>query len=566
MKARLGWTRWTVLLLLAGILGACGGAAVPKTTAAPAAPAPAQPADPAPAEPQATCDDLAIRLLDRGPGIHGAIVADTLHMGGATAPVTCAEPASQSVAGWSIPDDWTAQVRQSQYYIVIRYPGGSRLYVISLRSDGTTCVLDTNDECIARVSDLPEDFDLRDLPDEVAATIPGGREAPPADTVPDAAGNPQPRNEAIGVTVDAPLLRWSAAARATGYDLYWGTTKNLAADAALGTPLNTSYTVVTIRMPGATAAERRLAHETTYYWRVDAKNDAGTTRGNVWSFTTAAAPAAAAEPVAPAWPKAAQSFSWVDERAITPVAFTPTGTPTPTLSVTGSMPEGIELDLDTLRLDGTPRRRGHGSFTVTASNSAGTADTTVSWKVSCRHSDAEIETWLRGLGGWLPIFFDQEEDSWVLHSHYYYSRPRPHVYNRFMADRYMFSRLYRTTTGFQLVKGTGDITWYLQLPGGVRADDCQTIRGDGWLFGWEPSVEDFMSCSPPWMAHRHAMTDQSWRTNHPDFFLTVWNTWSPAACGWCMVNGRFIKIRAGTQYLLAYSTPPPPLAWIPRRC
>ena len=326
-------TRGTLGAVLGGLalvllLAACGGAAVPKTTAAPAAPAPAQPAEPAPAEPQATCDDLAIRLLERGPDIHGAIVADTLHMGGATAPVTCAEPASQSVARWSIPDDWTAQAQQSQYYlIVVRYPGGNRIYVISRRNDGTTCVLDTNDECIAQVSDLPEDFALSDLPDDVAPTIPGGREAPPADTVPNAAGNPQPRNEAIGVTVDAPLLRWSAAARATGYDLYWGTTKNLAADAALGTPLNTSYTVVTIRMPGATAAERRLAHETTYYWRVDAKNDAGTTRGNVWSFTTAAAPAAAAEPVAPAWPKAAQSFSWVDERAITPVAFTPTGTP-----------------------------------------------------------------------------------------------------------------------------------------------------------------------------------------------------------------------------------------------
>ena len=44
---------------------------------------------------------------------------------------------------------------------------------------------------------------------------------------------------------------------------------------------------------GATAS---LAHETLYYWRVDAKNEAGTTRGAVWSFTTAAATAPAPAP------------------------------------------------------------------------------------------------------------------------------------------------------------------------------------------------------------------------------------------------------------------------------
>ena len=304
------WTRWAPLLLvLTGILVSCERTATPAAPAepapappAPAAPAPAQPAEPAPAEPQATCDDLAIRLLDRGPGIHGAIVADTLHMGGDTTPVTCSEPASQSVAGWSIPDDWTAQAQQSQYYlIVIRYPGGNRIYVVSRRSDGSTCIVNTNDECVAEVSDLADDFDLSDLPDDVAPTIPAGREEPPTppeaptapeeptapDTAPAVPGNPRPRNEATGVTVYAPRLSWSAA-RATSYDLYWGTTKDLAADAALGTPITTSYTPVVIRRPGTTGTEHRLAHETTYYWRVDAKNDAGTTRGNVWSFTTEA--------------------------------------------------------------------------------------------------------------------------------------------------------------------------------------------------------------------------------------------------------------------------------------
>ena len=108
---------------------------------------------------------MAISVLERGAGVHGAIVSDKLHMGGSTAPATCMEPANQSLlAGLSMPDERSAQVRQSQYYlIVIRYPGGNRLYVLSRRADGTSCVVDTNDECIARVTDLPDDFDLEEL-------------------------------------------------------------------------------------------------------------------------------------------------------------------------------------------------------------------------------------------------------------------------------------------------------------------------------------------------------------------------------------------------------------------
>ena len=280
-----GWTRWAPLLALTATLAGCGAAVTPTADA----PAPTPP----PAEPLATCTDSAIRLLGRGAGIHGAIVADTLHMGGAEAPVTCAEPANLSLeAGLSVPDDWTAQAQQSQsryYLIVIRYPGGNRLYVISRRADGSTCIVDTNDRCIAQVTELPDDFDLQDLPDDVAPTIPAGRPAPelPAATAPAAAGNPQPRDGAAGVAVETLLLSWSAAARAASYDVYWGTGRNLAADADLGTPIATTSTATTIRRPGATAAERRLALGTTYYWRVDTKNDRGTTRGNVWSFTTA---------------------------------------------------------------------------------------------------------------------------------------------------------------------------------------------------------------------------------------------------------------------------------------
>ena len=56
--------------------------------------------------------------------------------------------------------------------------------------------------------------------------------------------------------------------------------RNLAPDTALGTPISTLNTAVTIT--------RRLAGDTTYFWRVDAKNNVGSTRGTVWSFTTGA--------------------------------------------------------------------------------------------------------------------------------------------------------------------------------------------------------------------------------------------------------------------------------------
>ena len=342
MKTRNARAWWAPLLILAGIVAAC-------QQVTPTADAPTQTPAQTPAEPQASCYDSAITLLDRGGAdIHGAIVADTLHMGGATAPATCSAPVNQSLAG--LPDDRAAQAQQSRYYlIVIRYPGGNRLYVLSLRSDGTSCVVNTDDECIARVTDLPDDFDLEELPDDVAPIIPAGRPAPPtagpspgddtppapgpapgddtppapspppgdgapppaAGTAPGAAGSPQPRDGATSVSVDGPLLSWSAGASATSYELYWGTAKNLAADAALGTPVRTTSPGVTIRRPGETAAERRLAGETTYYWRVDATNDVGTTTGSVWSFTTGEAPAPppAPEPAPEPAPRASRK-SW----------------------------------------------------------------------------------------------------------------------------------------------------------------------------------------------------------------------------------------------------------------
>ena len=197
------------MLILIGILASCAEpAAPPKATPAPAP-------TPTPAT-EASCADSAIRLPDRGSGVHGAILDDTLHMGGHTAPATCTEAANLSLlAAFLIPDGRTAQVQQSQYYLIrIQYPNRTLLYIIRRSVDGTACVVDTNDTCVATVSGLPDDFDVSDLPGDVPPRIPAGRDAPEppvtTDTEPDAVENPYPSNQATGVTVEVPLLSWAA--------------------------------------------------------------------------------------------------------------------------------------------------------------------------------------------------------------------------------------------------------------------------------------------------------------------------------------------------------------------
>ena len=526
MKASHSWTwiRWALLLALTATLAACGPAVTPTD----APPAPASAPTPTPAEPLATCSDSAIRLLDLGTGIHGAIVADTLHMGGVETPVTCAEPANLSLlADLSIPDDWTAQVQQSQYYlIVIRYPGGNRLYVISRRSDGTSCVVDTNDRCIAQVTELPDGFDLDDLPDDVAPTIPAGRPAPPtvspppgggytppvvpappAASAPATAGNPQPRDGATDVAVETLLLSWSAAARAASYGVYWGREEHLAADADLGTPIGTTFTATTIRRP---------ALGTTYYWRVDAKNDQGTTTGSVWSFTTAdqaappspggggytppvvspppaepppaeePPPAGPPQPAVPAWPGGARSFEWaVGEWLFTPVAVAaPTGTPTPV--VTHSiLPAGMVIHLRDGYYHISPStdrgrwlRRGEGVITLTATNSVGMAKTTVSYAISCRNSDAVIADWLKG-SAWEPIRRGEpiRSDRWggLLESHVEDT------------DSWLRRAVFNDDgNGLTVTTRTGGTE---RLTGGVLADSCVEIHnGTDWGFYWSVGI------------------------------------------------------------------------------
>ena len=92
--------------------------------------------------------------------------------------------------------------------------------------------------------------------------------------MPGQAGSPSPSNGASGVSTSAGLS-WSAGSGADSHDVYFGTDSTPDAGEFQGNQTGTSFS------PGT------LAAGTTYYWRIDSVNAAGTTTGNVWSFTTA---------------------------------------------------------------------------------------------------------------------------------------------------------------------------------------------------------------------------------------------------------------------------------------
>jgi len=100
----------------------------------------------------------------------------------------------------------------------------------------------------------------------------GTRQGP--QTTPGPAANPDPPDQAAGVSITADLS-WSAAAGATSYDVYFGTTNP--------PPLQGNQVQTTFD-PGT------MDPLTTYWWRIDAVNDVGTTTGELWNFTTGSVP------------------------------------------------------------------------------------------------------------------------------------------------------------------------------------------------------------------------------------------------------------------------------------
>lgn len=96
---------------------------------------------------------------------------------------------------------------------------------------------------------------------------------------PGQSGSPSPFSGATN-TSQSPTLTWSAATSATSYDVYFGTSMANVQNATNGSPEFQGNQATRSFSPGM------LSANTTYYWRIDPKNDTATTEGAVWSFTT----------------------------------------------------------------------------------------------------------------------------------------------------------------------------------------------------------------------------------------------------------------------------------------
>ncbi len=108
--------------------------------------------------------------------------------------------------------------------------------------------------------------------------------APSGVEPPGQASSPNPANGATNVSTTTDLS-WTAGSGATSHDVYFGT---VSPGTFRGNQTATTYDTNT------------MATSTTYYWRIDEKNDNGTTTGVVWSFTTAPPPPAQASNPSPA--------------------------------------------------------------------------------------------------------------------------------------------------------------------------------------------------------------------------------------------------------------------------
>ena len=90
---------------------------------------------------------------------------------------------------------------------------------------------------------------------------------------PGPATNPSPADGATGTSLNA-VLSWTAGALADSHDVFFGTDATPDAGEFQGNQAGTTFD------PGP------LTLATTYYWRIDERNEAGVTQGPVWSFTT----------------------------------------------------------------------------------------------------------------------------------------------------------------------------------------------------------------------------------------------------------------------------------------
>jgi hypothetical protein len=100
-----------------------------------------------------------------------------------------------------------------------------------------------------------------------------------AKALPTKANTPAPGNAAANVTLDQATLGWVDGGGADTFNVYYGTESgslSLVSSAQVGA----SFTVTGITNGSP------YAYLSTRYWRIDSTNDAGTTTGDEWSFTT----------------------------------------------------------------------------------------------------------------------------------------------------------------------------------------------------------------------------------------------------------------------------------------
>lgn len=95
--------------------------------------------------------------------------------------------------------------------------------------------------------------------------------------LPASASGPVPSNNSTSQQITANL-DWGTAARATAYRVYFGTDATPDAGEYQG-----QFSSSSLNLPN-------LAYNTTYYWRVDTVNSAGTITGPTWNFTTRPVP------------------------------------------------------------------------------------------------------------------------------------------------------------------------------------------------------------------------------------------------------------------------------------
>lgn len=100
---------------------------------------------------------------------------------------------------------------------------------------------------------------------------------PPTPSAPTITSNPSPANNAQQVEpVNGSVkLSWSGSSNTVRYLVYFGTTTG-----------NLTQIADVLYSAAPSFTQTGIADYTTYYWRVDATNDKGTTTGTVWTFRT----------------------------------------------------------------------------------------------------------------------------------------------------------------------------------------------------------------------------------------------------------------------------------------